>query len=133
MKKKAKKAGKDKKKLSKKIVNRKKNKKLFIFSKSIFKFVFLLVLIILLCLSFYLFIASGIIDNPFKNMFTEVSSFRITDDCSMIAGQLIHTIPDEDACKSRCRNFCEVMDKKFVDSLFSKVGFDCNSCECYCR
>lgn len=63
----------------------------------------------------------------------EEKLFPVQDKCTMIAGKLIKSIVDEDACRLRCVGECEVRDKNFVNSTFIEYEKDCNSCVCSCR
>jgi len=75
----------------------------------------------------------GIIESQFKNPLAEPQEYFIEDRCSLIVGQLIHTIGDSDTCELRCKTECEVRKQTYHDSKFTEIEEDCNSCNCFCR
>lgn len=93
----------------------------------------ILLLVALVVLVPILLYQLGLVNNVFANLHIEKQEFLIEDDCSVIAGNIMHTIEDEGDCKHRCKNNCGVRELFFYDSEFiEKVG-DCHECKCYCR
>jgi hypothetical protein len=123
---------KDSKKEFKDVKNLKIRK--FIFMKKRFLLLIAVAVLVLFLVSllFFLF-ESGVIGNPLDSVFSKTEVYNIRDECSLIAGQLIKIIANEEDCESRCKNFCGVLDKKFIDSDFTESQFDCNLCQCSCR
>lgn len=93
------------------------------------KFFLGLILILVALLIFFIFVqwGKGIV------LFKEVQNFEIVDGCSLIAGNILHEIPDSAVCKIRCDNFCEVMDLKYVDHDFITENRTCYLCDCNCK
>lgn len=92
--------------------------------------VLLVVLVILVPVLLY---QLGMISNPFKNLHLESKEFVVRDDCSMIVGNLIHSIQDQDVCGQKCRTDCGVRNLFYQDSKFTERPGDCNECKCYCK
>jgi len=59
--------------------------------------------------------------------------FIIKDECSMILGNIIHKIKNEDECKIFCRNDCELRKIDFYNSELIKSNNSCHTCNCYCK
>lgn len=75
----------------------------------------------------------NIIKNPIKGFQIAPELFIIKDKCSLIVGQIIHTINDESICKMKCNAECEVREMQFRSSEFTKKEGDCHECRCYCK
>lgn len=132
----------DKKKLSYKarplkdykLMNGEDKKKRRDFKKSKVFIILVIILIIILATTVVAILTEfGIIENPLENSFSKPELFMARDLCSLIAGQLIHTINDEDSCRMVCNTECGVMEKKFHSLEFAKRDGDCNECKCYCK
>ncbi len=80
-----------------------------------------------------LLINMRVISNPFTFTEKEVIAYSIPDECSLIVGQLIHTVETEDVCEQRCKTNCQIREKEYVQHEFSLVPNDCNQCTCYCE
>ena len=65
--------------------------------------------------------------------FREAKTFDIEDKCGRIVNLEQHTVPDEAACRSRCRAQCESIDYKFDKVEFQENVVGCHSCKCYCK
>ena len=61
------------------------------------------------------------------------ATFQLEDKCGRFVNLFSHTIPDEDACMSRCRNQCASADYNFRRIEFRAAGNGCNNCTCYCK
>jgi len=98
-----------------------------------FGIIIIFLIIALLAIILILLVEFKIIDNPLDNPLSQPQLFDIEDRCSLIVGQLMHTIEGSDSCEIRCGTECEVREMNFYDSEFTKHENDCNSCECYCK
>lgn len=109
--------------------HRKSQKRLFV------QIVIALLLLVVLFLIFELLIENGYIENPFGDLAfnNEVQQFSVPDSCSIIAGQLIHTLLGEGECEVRCKQDCELRDLSYYDYEFTERLGDCHICDCYCR
>jgi len=87
----------------------------------------------LLVLSLTLLVQTGIIENPLKNLNLKEQLFMVKDGCSMIVGNLMHTINNDDDCKRQCKSDCQVREMNFQRFVFTKVPNNCNECSCYCK
>ena len=97
------------------------------------KLALILLIIALLALVFILLVQFGFVNNPFEKLNREPELFRVEDSCSLIVGQLIHTINNADECEVRCKANCELRESDFHNSEFSQREKDCNLCNCYCK
>jgi hypothetical protein len=66
-------------------------------------------------------------------LFGEEVSFRIEDKCGRFVNLISHTIPDEEACATRCRNQCNSIEKGYVKAAFEESFTACHGCTCFCR
>jgi len=101
--------------------------------KNKFGFFLVILAILLATIITILLIEFKVINNPIKNPLAKPQLFVIDDKCSMIVGQLIHTINDGDGCEMRCKTECGVRKMDFYNSNFIKKQNDCNGCNCYCK
>ena len=109
----------------KKKKNNKKSKKIII--GAIILILLLSVIILILLIQF------KIIKYDFKSFALKPELFKIEDKCSVIVGQLIHTVNNEGTCMMKCKTECEVRDMKFFNLEFIEIENDCNKCSCYCK
>ena len=107
---------------------KKKLKVAWIFGVSV---IFLIIL--LASLISVLLIQLGVINNPFYNLHSDTKVIVIKDECTMIAGNLIHNIQDEGICEQKCKTNCDVLKMFFVSSEFAERTNDCHACICKCR
>lgn len=93
-----------------------------------------LILILAICLvviGIFLLIENEFIENPFTSR--EPVTIEARDFCSLIAGNVLHTINNGDECRLQCLAQCETRDMSLGDSEFNKIENDCNTCSCYCE
>lgn len=107
-------------------------KKSFLSRKSAKLLIFLLVLLLVFSIFIFL-VQQKILRNPFEDYGKVEQKFSVRDECSLIVGNLIHTIDDEGICEARCKTQCGVREMSFVRSEYKKVEKDCNICDCYCK
>jgi hypothetical protein len=107
------------------------NKK--IFSRKLVYVILIIFVLILGGLVLGLLFEFNIIGNPLSAMTAKTQVFFVEDRCSLIVGQLIHTLNDESECKVRCRTTCELRGVQFYDFEFVQKTEDCNTCKCYCK
>jgi|WetSurMetagenome_2_1015567.scaffolds.fasta_scaffold437832_2 hypothetical protein len=103
------------------------------FTKRVVYIALILFILILACLVLALLFEESIISNPFATFTAKTQIFSVEDRCSLIAGQLIHTLSNEEDCKVRCRTTCELRNTQFQNSEFLQKEKDCNICKCYCK
>jgi len=113
-------------------MTKKRNLK-FIENKKTINSLILVSSIILAITLIFLFSESGFIQNPFEELMRPVQTYSLEDKCSLIAGQIIHSIENEDACRINCMAECEFRDLNFHKSEFFLGERECNSCFCYCK
>lgn len=99
----------------------------------IFGLILIILFVSLLVLVPILLFQIGLVKNPFTNLHIEPREFNVVDECSMIVGNLIHSIQDEGVCEQRCKIDCDVRGLFFYDSEFSESPNDCHKCRCFCR
>lgn len=95
------------------------------------KFLFYLIVFLVfvfLLLGFFIFNEYGINFNKIDRASKHIAK----DECSFIAGQIIHTINNEDECGLKCISLCLVVSKDFSKSNFTLRENNCNLCECDC-
>jgi hypothetical protein len=102
------------------------------------KKIYLIILLLLLLTLFTIILLWLLIEiNAIKNPFTEINYtprlYVIKDDCTLIQGQLIHSIKDESICELRCKSDCTLRSMSFVKSEFNQKTDDCSTCNCYCK
>ena len=102
-------------------------------SKRFISILIILLSAILVIIIPLLLIQIGLIKNPLNYLPSSPELFTIEDKCSLIVGQLIHNIGDEDSCQQICKSNCEVREMQFYSSEFEKKEEDCNKCNCYCE
>ena len=89
-------------------------------------------IILFLILGIYLF--SFFVDFSFiVRFFSEPQKVNLKDECSLIAGRLIHQIRDKADCELQCKNSCKMNEMFFSHSEFIFVENDCHVCDCYCK
>ena len=113
--------------------NQKVKTKKYFSKKSKLGFILVILAVILAIIMMLLLIEFRMIKNPIKNPLAQPQLFVIDDKCSLIVGQLMHTINDGDGCEMRCKTDCDVRKMDFYNSEFIKNEKDCNNCECYCK
>ena len=89
-------------------------------------------IILILFLSIFLLKEIDLIENPLKFITKKDNLINIKDECSIIAGRLINTIPDEGVCKNVCISECESFKSKLKKLEFIAQKNSCNKCNCYC-
>lgn len=110
-----------------------KEKKKIVSKNRLNSAVLILCLVALVILTTIALIQWSLLRNPFQYQKKEIESVSVIDACGIIVGQLIHTVPDEDICKSKCLVACEVREKSFVRINFTENKGDCNDCGCFCE
>lgn len=111
---------KKRKKMKKKI----RKRKISLLVKGIFAVIGILIILLL-----FLVLANlGIFEKSEQPKF-----FSVTDECSIVIGNLIHQVRDAGDCKIRCINECDIQDMKFDSIEFSSPDNSCNICDCYCN
>lgn len=112
-----------------------KNSKSHFSKKLLVKMIVVILALLVLLLVFEILVENGIMKNPFSgwNDNHEIQQFSIKDSCSVIAGQLIHTILSEDECGVRCKTNCELRALSFESFDFALKSEDCHVCNCYCK
>lgn len=88
--------------------------------------------IVIVILLYVLLIQTETIENPFLDIIEEDFEVNATDRCSLIAGQLIHTINTEGECRNVCFSECEVRKSRLKEFEFREQINNCNICTCYC-
>jgi hypothetical protein len=63
----------------------------------------------------------------------EVQNFNIPDSCGLIGGELLHEIPSESDCKTKCFNLCGVRNLNYYNYSFQEGNLTCHTCECSCK
>lgn len=101
--------------------------------KRIYTITFAILAIILIAILITIAVDNLLINNPFIQITKNTVQFEIPDVCTIIAGQLAHSIEDEDRCAQICRAECEVRESSFVESEFIERENNCNQCQCYCK
>ncbi len=61
-----------------------------------------------------------------------VQEIELGDECGMIMGNVMHTIPDDPNCRIKCRAYCSSKKLEYVNSVFNGDGNPCFSCKCLC-
>lgn len=64
---------------------------------------------------------------------TEEKLIQLQDECSLVLGNLMHSINSEGECRLRCINTCGISNLEFEKSEFTPNENDCNACNCYCN
>lgn len=117
-----------KRKKKPKKVTRKKLADKSLLRRKIIRIILRVCIVLLFLLIFLVFVGLGGLKKP-----QEPELFRIKDECSLVMGNLIHSIKDEGECKLRCFNDCGIRRMEYDLSKFREVTNSCNSCDCYCR
>jgi hypothetical protein len=100
-----------------------------LYSKYFF-FVTLILLILLIVLVFVEFVSFSFVGK----IFSKPHLIEIQDECSLIMGNLVHQIRDENDCSLRCHNECYLDESNYIESIFfQEEGNACHSCDCYCK
>jgi len=97
-----------------------------------FKWAVIAAAVVLITLILALLIQTNTIANPLRGLLAKEQTFSISDDCSLIVGQLIHTIASDDVCEMRCKTYCQTREISYTNHLFTTRQNDCNVCECSC-
>lgn len=94
---------------------------------------FFLVLAIIFIASIFIYVGAKYINLSFITDFgSDPDKIVIKDDCSMITGKLIHEIRDQQDCKLKCKNACNVRDQEYFSSNFVANENACHTCNCFC-
>ena len=73
----------------------------------------------------------AIINPSFK--IKKTIKYELIDECSVIAGKLIHVINNEGDCKIHCLATCESRNKNYEKIDYLQKKNNCNICNCYCK
>lgn len=111
----------------------KRRRKINTKSKTFSSKIFLLGMIMLAILIFILLIIEYVNFGFVSEIFSQEYKVEVKDECSIIMGNLLHTIRDSTDCNLQCNNRCNIDGNKFVDSEFTLLNNSCNSCNCYCK
>jgi hypothetical protein len=101
-------------------------------TKAIMAVIILLAVLVIL-LVFFALVQGGYVENPLDAFGHVEQKFDVRDECSMILGNLIHTVNDEGVCEQKCHAQCDVREMEFVRSEFKESLVDCHTCNCYCK
>ena len=115
----------------KKIVKKRKHKikkKHFMYSKVFLGLMVAFVLLVVV-LSFVEFVNFSDV----LSVFDKPTVVEIPDECSLIMGNLVHQIRDEDDCSIRCYNECILEEKERKSSEFIYNEGGCHECFCSCK
>jgi len=63
----------------------------------------------------------------------EIKMIPLTDKCSVLFSNILHTIKDESSCENYCRAECLARKMHFYKSEFALSQESCNTCNCYCN
>jgi predicted negative regulator of RcsB-dependent stress response len=63
----------------------------------------------------------------------EIKMIPLTDKCSVLFSNILHTIKDESSCENYCRAECLARKMQFYKSEFALSQESCNTCNCYCK
>ena len=107
----------------------KKVKKRFFKSRQLIILLSVLLAIIFLVILFN----QGFIGNPLENFGKGITKVVAPDECTIIAGNLLHTIEDEGDCNLKCVAECEIRTLELEDSEFMARPNNCNICTCSCK
>jgi len=110
-----------------------KNKKKHVLHKKTMLVIILFLALFLTILSLILLVQFNFIKNPLEKISLKERIFEIKDECSLIVGQLIHTIKDESTCEIKCKTNCDAFDMNFQNSEFTEKNEDCHTCKCTCK
>lgn len=106
-------------------------------SKNIKKFFnsseFFLFLSLIFFIAIFLYLGITYTDFSIKSFFSEPKEITIDDDCSVIAGRMVHEIRDEQDCELQCKNRCNIEERKLSSSDFTQLHNSCHRCECICE
>lgn len=95
--------------------------------------VIILLSLLILGLILVLLVRLDLIKNPFYIINRSSQEFVIKDECTLVVGQLIHTIEQEETCELRCKSNCDIRELEYVSHTFTSIDRDCNSCNCVCK
>lgn len=107
----------------------KKKKK---FNRKLNLFLILTLFLVLIIICIIILNEYGILKKENPNHFIE-KNFTIQDECSIIAGKIIHPIDREEDCAIKCVARCEVQSLSYINSEFIKKEERCNFCQCLCK
>jgi hypothetical protein len=96
--------------------------------KKIVRILLALGTLLLLLLGGLFFIEKGVFEKP-----RETQKFTLLDECSLVLGNLLHSINEQGECRLRCKNNCEIRNLNFENSEFREEENNCHTCDCYCR
>ncbi len=100
------------------------------------KIVIITISVLLIALAFiliYLGFEYGVLTNPLELINKKTKFYSVKDECSLILGNLIHSIKDEGICQAKCKTYCETRELNYQNSEFILKENDCNLCNCYCK
>ncbi|MFA5857104.1 MAG: hypothetical protein WC867_07105 [Candidatus Pacearchaeota archaeon] len=100
--------------------------------KKISKKLIIITIVLLVILTSLILSEFGFYDK-IKNINKEPSLIELKDECSLIMNTILHQIENEDKCKIRCYNECNIRKMKFFRVEFSFQENSCHKCDCYCK
>ena len=112
-------------------VKKEDSKKKFLSKKIVLISIIILVVLTLFILT-YLGFEYGFLSNPFDDFNKKSKLYSVKDECSLILGNLIHSIKDEGICEAKCKIYCQTRELDYKNSEFIAKESDCNICNCYC-
>ena len=101
-------------------------KKIFHYSRYIIAIVIILVIIVIA-----LILIEGDIASDFKT--PKVKEIQLTDKCTLVLGNLIHQIKNEEDCILQCKRECTAQDMNYQNVAFEFRESDCHNCKCFCN
>ena len=116
-----------KSKLKTKVLPRKINQK----KRTKFSTIFLKILITILLLLIIFILINSYSNKPEPKNTTPFLT-KLHDECSFIAGKLIHQIRDTEDCELQCKNHCFSQELEFSHTEFNPSNDSCHECSCYC-
>ena len=110
-----------------------KSRKRFSFrNKWLFISAIIVLIIALIVIVSIILVQFEVIKNPL-NFRLAPQEFILKDECSVIAGQLIHTIKNAGTCEMKCKINCDSLEMEFYNYEFTKNPGNCHECKCYCK
>ena len=88
--------------------------------------------LLLICNVFIILVEIGAVRLDLTRDIAE-KNFTIEDECSIIAGKIIHPIDREDECINKCTAYCETKTLSFDNATFQQKEKSCNICDCLCK
>ncbi len=100
----------------------KKKKRLKVILNTLYILTLILILLILIDLKVWKYLDKK-----------EIVEISLQDKCSILFGNVLHTIKDESSCENSCRAECITREMKFYNSKFILSSESCNTCNCQCK